>query len=418
MKQRQKRRNQSIGRYDLVLLFAASLLVVVTGWIPERAIANTTAANASGDPSLGPSKANRRKRIILCADGTWNEAERKDPNTGRPQPTNVLKVARAIRPRASDGTDQVVLYVYGVGTGGGLDTFTGGAFGDGMEQNVRSLYRFLVYNYEPGDEIYLFGFSRGAFTVRTLAGFINRVGLVQKEDEYYTADLYALYESSTPKDSPEWQHAFRNIKERRAPPPILFVGVWDTVGALGAPGLLGQLFNRGKYEYHDVGLNASIQNAFHALAIDEQRKPFAPTLWTKPGGWNGRLEQVWFAGVHSNVGGSYSPDGLANEALHWMIEKAEKLGLEFDNAYLAHYRPCFNSTLNDSMTLMYQVMGPITREIAPRPDNNQTIHQSAVDRLNSVELAYQPPNLIAYLEKNPGASVVNTTRVPRGTACR
>src|SRR5262249_7304983 len=164
----------------------------------------------------------RPKRIILCADGTWNEAERKDPNTGRPQPTNVLKVARAIRPRASDGTDQVVLYVYGVGTGGGLDTFTGGAFGDGMEQNVRSLYRFLVYNYEPGDEIYLFGFSRGAFTVRTLAGFINRVGLVQKEDEYYTADLYALYESSTPKDSPEWQHAFRNIKERRAPPPILF----------------------------------------------------------------------------------------------------------------------------------------------------------------------------------------------------
>jgi len=327
-------------------------------------------------------------------------------------------VARAVLPRAADGIDQVVLYTYGVGTGGGLDTFTGGAFGRGMEQNVRSMYRFLVHNYEPGDEIYLFGFSRGAFTVRTLAGFINRVGLLQKDDEYYTAELYALYESGTAKGAPEWQHVFRNIKESRPAPPILFIGVWDTVGALGAPGLLGQLFNRGKYEYHDVGLNASIQNAFHALAVDEQRKPFAPALWTKPVGWNGRLEQVWFAGVHSNVGGSYSPDGLANEALHWMVEKAEELGLEFDNAYLAHYRPCFNSTLNDSMTLMYRIMGPTTREIAPRPDSNYTIHQSAVDRMNSVELAYQPPNLTAYLAKNPGASVVNTTRLSRGTACK
>ena len=116
-----------------------------------------------------------------------------------------------------------------------MDRLTGGAFGDGVEQNVRTLYRFLVFNYEPGDEIYLFGFSRGAFTVRTLAGFINRIGLLQKNDEYYTAELYALYESSTSRDSPEWEHAFRNIKDRRPPPPIRFIGVWDTVGALGAP---------------------------------------------------------------------------------------------------------------------------------------------------------------------------------------
>lgn len=350
----QQERSDPLTRtYILNSLLAALVLTVIALWSPQPAAANAATSAASNVASPISPSPDRRKRIVLCADGTWNEPERKDPDTGRPQPTNVLKVARAVLPRASDGIDQVVFYLRGVGTGGGLDSITGGAFGDGMELNVRSLYRFLVHNYAPGDEIYLFGFSRGAFTVRTLAGFINRVGLLQKDDEYYTADLYALYEAGVPKDSPEWEHAFRNIKDRGEPPPIRFVGVWDTVGSLGAPGFLGQVFNRGKYDYHDVGLNNLIQNAFHAVAIDEHRKPFAPTLWTRPIGWNGRLEQVWFTGVHSNVGGSYRPDGLANEALHWMAEKAEEVGLEFDSKYLAHYLPCFNSTLNDSMTWMY-----------------------------------------------------------------
>jgi uncharacterized protein (DUF2235 family) len=418
MSQRHRHSKPSAHLYGLNALLAALFLAVITMWIPQTATANAATSGASNVALPGSQKSHRRKRIVLCADGTWNEAERKDPDTGRPQPTNVLKVARAVLPQSSDGIDQVVFYIQGVGTGGGLDTFTGGAFGDGMELNVRALYRFLVHNYAPGDEIYLFGFSRGAFTVRTLAGFINRVGLLQKDDEYYTAELYALYEAGIPKDSPEWEHAFRNIKDRGDPPPIRFVGVWDTVGSLGAPGLLGQMFNRGKYEYHDVGLNSSIQNAFHAVAIDEHRKPFAPTLWTRPGGWSGRLEQVWFAGVHSNVGGSYSPDGLANEALHWMAEKAEEVGLEFDGKYLAHYRPCFNSTLNDSMTWIYQIMGPITREVAPGADNNHAIHQSVMDRMNTAELAYRPSSLVAFLNANPNVSVVNTTRVARGKECK
>jgi uncharacterized protein (DUF2235 family) len=99
------------------------------------------------------------KRIILCADGTWNEAERKDKVTGRPQPTNVLKVARSIVPRSQAGVDQIIYYHEGVGTDEGLDEITGGAFGSGLSQNVRALYRFLVYNYEKGDEIFMFGFS-------------------------------------------------------------------------------------------------------------------------------------------------------------------------------------------------------------------------------------------------------------------
>jgi len=356
------------------------------------------------------------KRIVICADGTWNEPERKDKETGRPQPTNVLKVARAVLPRSSIGVEQVVYYHEGVGTDGGLDKISGGAFGSGMARNVRALYRFLVFNYEPGDELYFFGFSRGAFTVRTLAGFMNRVGLLEKDDEFYTPEMYGLYESSVPADSHKWQRAFRNIKDPRPCPPILFIGVWDTVGALGAPGAIGQLLNRNKYKYHDIGLNQNIQHAFHALAIDERRKPFAPSMWTKPTGWSGTLEQVWFAGVHSNVGGSYSPDGLANEALHWMVEKAEDRGLEFDSRYLGHYLPCFNSVLNDSLTLMYKVMGPIERTLGDHTADGEAIHQSALDRKNLPDCAYDPSNLHPYLiSGNP--RVTNTQRIARGTPC-
>lgn len=356
------------------------------------------------------------KRIVLCADGTWNEAERKEEATGRPQPTNVLKVARAVLPRSQAGVDQVVLYHYGVGTSGKWDELTGGAFGAGLERNVRALYRFLVYNYEPGDEIYLFGFSRGAFTVRTLTGFMNTVGLLQKDDEYYTGDLYALYEKRTVADSEEWLHAFRNIKDHRKCPQIRFIGVWDTVGSLGAPGLLGQFLNRNKYKYHDVGLHPTIENAFHALAIDERRKPFAPSLWTRPPGWTGNLEQVWFAGVHSNVGGSYHPDGLANEALHWMVEKAEGLGLEFDDAYLKHYRPCFNSALFDSMSAKYRVFGEHIRPVGAQAADGESVHKSVSDRIAHAQCQYLPQNVRGYLT-GTAARVVDTQRIPRGTPC-
>src|SRR5437588_213063 len=262
------------------------------------------------------------KRIAICADGTWNVRDQVDQKTKKRHPSNVTKVARAIVPCDKRGIDQIVYYHDGVGTGGGLDRLTGGAFGEGIESNIRDLYRFIVYNHDDDDELYFFGFSRGAFTVRTLAGFMNKVGLVQKDHDYFVPDLYECYEKGEGPGSPTWDRIFRDVKIRRGCPPIRFIGVWDTVGALGAPGLLGQLFNKNKYRYHDVTLNANIKNAYHALAIDERRKPFAPNVWTRPKDWGGTLQQAWFPGVHSNVGGGYSPDGLANEALHWIVEKA------------------------------------------------------------------------------------------------
>ncbi|MCU7942954.1 MAG: DUF2235 domain-containing protein [Candidatus Thiodiazotropha sp. (ex Cardiolucina cf. quadrata)] len=357
------------------------------------------------------------KRIIICADGTWNIRDQLDKKTGRRHPTNVTKIARAIKPKAGDGTSQIVYYHEGVGTNGPLDKVTGGAFGKGMEENIRNMYRFIVYNYEPGDELYLFGFSRGAFTVRSLAGFMNLIGLIEKDDDYYVPEMYLCYEKSKGPDSAEWEKAFRNVENVRPCPPIKLVGVWDTVGALGAPGVIGQIFNRKKYQYHDIELNPNIENAIHAISIDERRKPFKPSIWKRPLSWQGEVQQAWFAGVHSNVGGSYSPDGLANEALHWVVEKSEALGLECDHDYLAHFRPCFNSVLNDSMTIPYRVMGPFERQIGNHVNDGEVLHQSVLDRMHLAKCDYAPSNLKAYTENRLDIPVVNTTRIDRDEPC-
>ena len=357
------------------------------------------------------------KRIILCADGTWNIRDHVDETTGKRRPTNVTKVARAVVPQDESGVQQIVYYHDGVGTAGGLDRFTGGAFGDGIEDNVRELYRFLLYNYQPGDEVYFFGFSRGAFTVRTLAGFMNKFGLLQKGDDYYVPDLFECYEGSAMEGSPEWLKAFHNVRSPRPCPPIKFIGVWDTVGALGAPGFLGQLFNRKKYQFHDVALNPHIENAYQALAIDERRKPFLPNVWSRPDSWKGQLEQAWFAGVHSNVGGGYAPDGLANEALHWIVEKAEQLGLAVDPDYLSYFRPCFDSKLFNSMTPAYRMFGEYERPIGVQPDSAERVHRSAIDRLQLASCGYEPQNLKVYMSNGNSPTAVQTTRVATGVAC-
>src|SRR5271165_900789 len=362
------------------------------------------------------------KRIVICADGTWNDPDQVD-DQGKRHPTNVTKVGRALLPQAADGTYQIVFYHDGVGTGGGLDKFTGGAFGAGIENNIRQLYRFIVYNYEPGDELFFFGFSRGAFTARSLAGFMNAAGLLGKGDDYYVPEIYACYENNKGPGSPEWTKAFHNVRNPRPCPAIRFIGVWDTVGALGAPGLLGQLFNRNKYQYHDLDLHDTVQNAYHAMAIDERRKPFKPTLWKRPPGWKGALEQAWFPGVHTNIGGGYSPDGLANEALHWLVEKAESLNLEFDKAFLEYFRPCFNSVLNDSMTTLYKAMGPYIRPIGNQLADGETVHQSALDRMHlpagplAPQGDYAPQNLKNYAGRVGTPPAANTTRIARGTPC-
>ena len=347
------------------------------------------------------------KRIVICADGTWNVRDQVDKESGKRRPTNVTKTARAILPRANDGVDQVVFYHDGLGTQGPMDQMTGGAFGTGIEDNIRNLYRAIVYNYEVGDELYFFGFSRGAFTVRTLAGFMNLVGLVEKDDDYYVPEIYRCYEKNQRPGSREWEDAFHNVDGTRPCPEIRFVGVWDTVGALGAPGVIGKVasaFKGNKYAYHDVGLNEHIVNAYHALGIDERRKPFVPTLWTRPDSWAGKLEQAWFPGVHSNVGGGYKPDGLANEALHWIVSKAYAVGLDIDWDYLNHFEPHSDSKLHDSMSLKYRLLGSGKRTIGNYKQHGECIHQAAIDRIADAKCGYEPNNVTTIARNLPTVS--------------
>jgi hypothetical protein len=244
-----------------------------------------------------------------------------------------------------------------------------------------------------------------------------RVGLLQKDDDYYLPDIYGCYERGEGPGSRAWERAFHNVKDTRPCPQIKYIGVWDTVGALGAPGLLGQVFNGKKYQYHDVSLNPCIENAYHALAIDEGRKPFKPNLWRAPPGWAGRLEQAWFPGVHSNIGGGYTPDGLANEALHWMVEKAEASGLAFDDTFLSHYTPCFNSVRHDSMTRMYRVMGAYLRPIGEYLDAGEGIHQAAIDRMKWPSCGYDPRNLEVFFGRTRQHRIYTTSRISRGAPC-
>jgi uncharacterized protein (DUF2235 family) len=358
------------------------------------------------------------KRMVICADGAWNSRDQVDRATGQHRSTNVAKLARAVRPRTAAGVDQVVFYLDSAGTQGPLDRVTGGAFGRGIEQNVRTLYRSIVYNYEAGDELFFFGFSRGAFTVRTLAGFMNWVGLIDKDADCSFPEIYARYERSRTPRSDEWNTLFP-VGAARPCPPIKVIGVWDTVGALGAPGLIGRIarkLNANKYERHDVGLHSPIENAYQALAIDERRAPFEPNIWQRPDRWAGNLEQAWFPGDHSDVGGSYSPDGLANEALHWIVEKAESHGLELDCAYLEHFRPLFCSNVHESVAAKYRLLGLNVRPIGAEPAGAERVHQTAIDRRH-LFAGYRPKNLEAYLASaGRGLVYAQTTRVVRGHA--
>jgi len=267
------------------------------------------------------------KRLICCLDGTWNAPDQPG------NPTNVTAIMRALRPADAAGVQQVVHYDKGVGTGGPIDRVRGGVFGQGLNANVQQAYRFLINNYSPGDEIYLFGFSRGAYTARSLSGLIGELGLPADERAVTASAIWALYQR--PRGEAGRGEAIADMRQHtRTDVRIRALGVWDTVGALGIPDSLMTWRLRRRYRFHDVGLGAHIDRAFQALAIDERRGPFAPALWrgasdaayadaagppTRP-----IVEQCWFPGVHTDVGGGYAQDTLARLPLAWMIQRVAR----------------------------------------------------------------------------------------------
>ena len=277
------------------------------------------------------------KRLVVCCDGTWNTPDQGGED---PSPTNVTRLALQVVERP----DQRLHYIPGVGTSRG-ERLRGGVFGIGLSRNVRDGYRWLVENYEPGDELFLFGFSRGAFTARSLAGLIRNCGILRRELGDKVDVAYDLYRSARPEEHPNSAGAelFRKVHSH-APVGIHVLGVWDTVGALGIPGRGFNAINK-RWRFHDTTLSSSVSAAFHALAVDERRGAYVPTLWTEP---DRRIEppsagpvgcacpagrevaQVWFSGVHSDVGGGYPESELADVTFRWMTQRAAAHGLVLD----------------------------------------------------------------------------------------
>lgn len=303
------------------------------------------------------------KNVVLCSDGTGDQDIK---NRG----TNVFKLYEAVdiqghKQRPEPGKQplrqQVAFYDDGVGTANAFARVVGGAFGYGFSHNVKKLYRELVNVYEPGDQIFLFGFSRGAYTARALAGMIQHCGVLdleyycKKDRSVLNRKIHECWEDysrvafkfacaqkrrakvPTPEEIAKAKEAtvarrVANVAvEPYKPVEIAFIGVWDTVGAIGAPfdglreliGLIHPIW------FANNTLGPDVRRACHALALDEEQRTFHPELWNEKDGRETRVKQVWFSGVHSNVGGGYPKQGMSLVALDWMMTEAAKEGLRF-----------------------------------------------------------------------------------------
>lgn len=364
----------------------------------------------------------KNKKLVIFFDGTWNRADQESED-GKLCPTNIAKLFIATLPRDEQGNEQIIYYMPGVGAKTS-ERIRGGGFGFGISDNIKTGYKFLVSNYEDGDDIYIFGFSRGAYTARSLAGLIRNVGILTRDKLYLIDKAYMIYKNKTEDwypDSPnsvafKEQHTWANER-------VKFLGVFDTVGALGVPFgiVLGWIVEKiFGCSFHDTQLSWIIENAYHAVAIDERRLIFQPTLMTPSEKHTAEsFEQKWFPGVHSNVGGGYTNTGLSDTGLKWMAEKAQKHGLNLDLGKITNpvVAPDIKETPNNSQTLMYQITAvlfvklPGYLGLVPKqykhtlPDiqwngdyirpiaNPADIHESVFEKIEQSAGQYQPPNV-------------------------
>ncbi|KAK8056652.1 hypothetical protein PG993_001879 [Apiospora rasikravindrae] len=314
------------------------------------------------------------KRIIVCCDGTWQnsvdnyvKASPKNPIARLASPSNATRISRSFARTCSDGTFQIIYYQVGVGSGSGITSLfsriLGGAFGVGIAENIREAYSYICANYVDGDEIILLGFSRGAFTARSIAGMITNIGLLTRVGMDYFFPIFKDnqnfmnldYKDPFPRlpfpDKPKGEGAVEAYRkqlvkmgftrvcqngEERAPIKIKVVGVWDTVGSLGIPTVpflekLGISRSTVEFQWYNTNLSHNIEHAFQALALDEVREPFSPAVWERNAVSERTIDlrQVWFPGGHSNIGGGEDDQGVSNITLAWMMDQLASVGIEF-----------------------------------------------------------------------------------------
>lgn len=369
------------------------------------------------------------KRIVIFIDGTWNRPDAVEP-------TNVVRLARCTRHSDTAGMPQHVIYVPGVGAGIAntwlgrfSDRILGGALGWGLLDIIERAYRDLVFLYEPGDEIMIFGFSRGSFAARSLVGLIRNCGIPPRRHLHRIPEAIARYVSRDPRDHPNdpkshefradfapytatsdsefhWRMAKGDTDAIRL--TIRFLGVWDTVSSLGVPVALPYSDRlNAQYRFHDTKLSSMVQSARHAIALDEHRSTYRSHPWSNLDALvQERIEgdaavspyqQLWFPGDHGSVGGGGTRQGLSSIALHWMTLGAVQAGLavhwdEFDRvAHRFDVREHLRNKLGP-VNLIDSLMRLRSYDRAARPKSIDDLSLAAFDRFRA-DPAYRPATL-------------------------
>lgn len=322
------------------------------------------------------------KNIVLCCDGTGQ--------TFQENKSNPLRLHYCLK----NDDKQVSFYDPGVGTfdpegrdwSGGFfsdlsssiaETLKGGGLGYGIVKNIQDGYRYLMQTFEDGDKVYIFGFSRGAFTAQAIAGLLHKCGLIYPHNENlipYTLEIYLT------KGNDRIAKEYKETMCQTCNPQML--GVWDTVKSLGRN-------HQTDFFYENVPNGVAC--AYHALAIDEKREDFVPNIWDEGKASDGQnIEQVWFPGVHGDVGGGYPEDGLANVALKWMVANARKNGVHLQDERVSEFDPDPLGVIHESYEGGWTLRGEEIREIA----EGAKLHESVFERRNHKN-EYDPPNFPA-----------------------
>jgi len=395
------------------------------------------------------------KRIVVLIDGTWNkEGTGADTNVAKLDSGKKTITQAFIKASATDGIAQHVHYHDGVGSDGDLtQRLLGGAIGLGLKKIIQDVYEAVVSDFVAGDEIYIFGFSRGAYAARALAGLIGASGIQRQKnrDEFEVAwDHYRV--APAVRQQPQTASAgdrktldtYDTLAQRQTfhdTRAIKCVAVWDTVGSYGIPAGIGlaplaRYFTLVTLGFHDTSFGEHIEVGLHAVAVDEHRRPFVPTFWTIEKGRQpkGHVEQTWFAGAHCNVGGGYPQSGLSDEALIWMIARVQALTkLEFDiaavrantNANLAeavvdstkgwvidHAFPHYRTVLSP-VAIQH---GYLVNSDDPTEEHiNEGVHWSVIaKRTNAAAIRYSPPNLPINIRPEQIAEITEEERMLLG----
>ncbi|MCU1251473.1 MAG: hypothetical protein JWQ49_4502 [Edaphobacter sp.] len=325
------------------------------------------------------------KKIIFCADGTWSHP--KSTTTVSDTDTNVYKLYKSLPTTAT----QCPRYDDGIGADGILiNRLLGGAFGTGLFNKVKEGYTKIAHDYLDGDEIFLFGFSRGAYTARSIGGMLACCGLPANLTQQAIEDGFSAYRMTPQSAGRAAALADLKTKYGNRPVTITMIGVWDTVGSLGIPSIIGAV-DPIRYGFLDTKLSGSVKAAYQALAIDERRRSFPPTLWVADNVPGQILEQVWFTGCHSSVGGGCPDAGLSNLTLKWMLQKGQQHGLEIDPAVLKIYMAIDAAAhgldqIKESWSILWGI--PAVRSVS----DDSTLASTVPSRLTHLA-DYKPCNL-------------------------